>query len=71
MMVSVFPVFPVTDCLFNVRGLRALVAAAQQQHDTPSHQSLIHSIAGACVDSQFPDAIPAESVVAKIAQFET
>lgn len=54
-------------CAADVRALRALVPAGQQQHDPRAGLRIVDAIARSRIDPQFPDAVTAESVVAKIA----
>lgn len=50
---------------FDVRLLRALVAAGKEQDDLPARAGLIHAVARAPVDSQLPYALAAETRVAE------
>ncbi len=53
-----------------VRILRALIAAAQQQHQLLACQAVIHPVARPGVDAQFPHTIAAKLVIAEVASLD-
>lgn len=62
------PVMPVVHRARDVRVLAAFVTAAQQQHDFGTRLGVIHAVASANVDAQFPYAVATKLVVAEVAQ---
>jgi hypothetical protein len=64
------PVLPVFAGAVDLGFLRPLVATAQQQNDLRSSYGVVNAVARTQIDGQLPYAIPAETMVAKIAEFQ-
>ena len=65
------PVLPITHSPFNVGVLRTFATATKQQHDTLPRLSVVHAITWSNIDTQLPNAMTAEFVIAEVAVFDS
>jgi len=65
------PILPIFASASDIPTLRPLVTATEQQNNLDSRYRVIHSISLPDIDPQFPNAIAAELMIPKVAQFDS